>query len=113
MKTRMGFVSNSSSSSFMCDVCGCIESGMDASPADLGMVECSEGHVLCTSHVKHKVSNDYIECSDCEVCSMEKISDDIILKFLYKKLGVTHEEVLQEMRDVFKTYDALKEFSNK
>ena len=49
MKIRSGFVSNSSSSSFLCDVCGCMESGYDASLADMEMHECVNGHTVCDS----------------------------------------------------------------
>ncbi|MFA5670633.1 MAG: hypothetical protein WCY37_03555 [Candidatus Dojkabacteria bacterium] len=50
MKIRAGFVSNSSSSSFVCEICGEIGSGWDASPADVGMIECKNGHVFCVEH---------------------------------------------------------------
>lgn len=40
MKIRTGFVSNSSSSSFVCDVCGNIESGWDLGLNDAEMCEC-------------------------------------------------------------------------
>jgi hypothetical protein len=43
-KIRVGFVSNSSSSSFVCSVCGEIESGMDASASDFDMKLCVNGH---------------------------------------------------------------------
>jgi hypothetical protein len=46
MKERNGFVSNSSSSSFICVVCGEIESGMDAGPYDFDMVECTNSHYI-------------------------------------------------------------------
>ena len=46
MKTRLGFVSNSSSSSFICDITGVVESGMDMSLEDAGMVECINGHTF-------------------------------------------------------------------
>ena len=52
MKTRSGFVSNSSSTSFTCDVCGTTESGWDASASDCGMCECEVGHVFCEGHQK-------------------------------------------------------------
>ncbi len=55
MKTRNGFVSNSSSSSFVCDVCGTAESGWDASYEDVGMVCCTEGHTFCEHHNKDVV----------------------------------------------------------
>jgi len=50
MKKRMGFVSNSSSSSFLCVCCGEIESGYDLSMGDAGFCECSTGHVFCEGH---------------------------------------------------------------
>ena len=52
MKIRKGFVSNSSSSSFICEVCGDVESGYDASPHELGFAQCQNGHVFCQSHIK-------------------------------------------------------------
>lgn len=50
MKIRNGFVSNSSSSSFVCDVCGTTESGWDLSITDIGMVSCENGHTFCEHH---------------------------------------------------------------
>lgn len=50
MKTRNGFVSNSSSSSFICQVCGEEASGMDLSMSDAGMCKCYNDHVFCESH---------------------------------------------------------------
>jgi hypothetical protein len=50
MKIRSGFVSNSSSSSFICNVCGTVESGRDMSAKDFEMTECVNGHTFCNSH---------------------------------------------------------------
>jgi len=50
MKTRNGFVSNSSSTSFTCDVCGEDVSGWDLSRSDSGMQLCVNGHNFCDSH---------------------------------------------------------------
>ena len=52
MKVRRGFVSNSSSSSFVCDVCGEEQSGWDMGLSDAGMYECKNGHIFCESHAK-------------------------------------------------------------
>jgi len=49
MKIRNGFVSNSSSSSFTCDVCGENVSGMDMSPGDAEMYSCGK-HNWCETH---------------------------------------------------------------
>ena len=47
MKKRKGFVSNSSSSSFVCDVCGNDVSGMDMCLDEAEMAECKNGHTVC------------------------------------------------------------------
>ena len=51
MKIRKGFVSNSSSSSFICEVCGSAESGYDMSTRDAGFYRCVSGHEFCESHL--------------------------------------------------------------
>lgn len=51
MKTRLGFVSNSSSSSFTCDICGATESGMDMCARDFEMMQFECGHVVCLEHL--------------------------------------------------------------
>ena len=50
MKIRTGFVSNSSSTSFICEVCGATQSGMDMSTSEAGMVECKNRHTFCEFH---------------------------------------------------------------
>lgn len=50
MKRRAGLVSNSSSSSYTCDVCGHTESGFDCELSDFGMFECEHGHTCCDEH---------------------------------------------------------------
>lgn len=50
MKIRRGFVSNSSSSSFTCEICGSEEGGYDMCMSDAGMCRCDHGHLMCESH---------------------------------------------------------------
>jgi len=50
MKIRKGFVSNSSSSSFVCDVCGQDVSGYDMSLREAEMYQCENGHTFCEDH---------------------------------------------------------------
>jgi hypothetical protein len=50
MKTRNGWVSNSSTSSFICGVCEEVEAGMDLSLSDIDMTECENGHLYCEGH---------------------------------------------------------------
>ena len=51
MKIRIGFVSNSSSSSFLCDFCGNDASGWDMCLTDAEMFMCENGHTICLSHL--------------------------------------------------------------
>lgn len=50
MKIRSGFVSNSSSSSFICDVCGEDVSGWDIALDEAEMYQCENGHTFCEEH---------------------------------------------------------------
>lgn len=47
MKYRRDFVTNSSSSSYTCEICGRTESGWDMGLREAEMVECVNGHVFC------------------------------------------------------------------
>jgi len=85
MKIRNGFVSNSSSSSFTCDVCGTTESGMDATPGEFDMSECVNGHTFCNDHAPEsepmtpKQYRDSIreQIQSCDWSSKERIQSDI------------------------------------
>lgn len=50
MKVRVGFVSNSSTSSYICDICKEVSAGRDLSIKDAGMCCCVKGHVFCEEH---------------------------------------------------------------
>jgi len=54
MKIRKCFVSNSSSSSFICEVCHECVSGMDMGLDDAEMYECVNGHTFCRAHIEDK-----------------------------------------------------------
>ena len=47
MKFRKDFVTNSSSSSYVCEICGRTESGWDMCLSECEMMECVNGHTFC------------------------------------------------------------------
>lgn len=54
MKFRKDFVTNSSSSSYVCEICGYSESGYDIGLRDIDMMECVNGHIFCCEHSLEK-----------------------------------------------------------
>lgn len=54
MKVREGFVSNSSSSSFVCGVCNRVSEGFDWNNSSGGIVTCEKGHQFCYDHSLNK-----------------------------------------------------------
>ena len=60
MKIRRGFVSNSSSTAFVCDVCDNVESGMDVGIEEMNMAECKNGHCFCQGHTRQLTNEELI-----------------------------------------------------
>ena len=54
MKFRKDFVTNSSSSSYVCEICGRSESGWDLGLSDCEMYSCVNGHTFCRDEALEK-----------------------------------------------------------
>lgn len=77
MKVRQGFVSNSSTSSFVCDLCGRTESGRDLPIEDAEMVQCVNGHTICVSEM--------VEAAEQEEKSREEKIKELMEYYSYDK----------------------------
>lgn len=60
MKFRKTFVTNSSSSSYVCEICGRTESGWDLGLSECEMMECVNGHVFCCDEALERPSVKYM-----------------------------------------------------
>lgn len=81
MKYRKSFVTNSSSSSYLCEVCGEVESGYDMSITDACMYECENEHVFCEHHAitpnrKQKIKYLKEHSEKSVTIPFDKLSDD-------------------------------------
>lgn len=61
MKYRKDFVTNSSSSSFVCDICGAVESGWDMTLSEAEMVHCVNDHTICEGEILQIPRENFIQ----------------------------------------------------
>jgi len=118
MKTRKGFISNSSTTSFICDVCGELFAERDCGIDDAQMFQCVNEHTVCESHMVNQERYDqYIDSEDneglykvpvecCPICQMEKVSKFELDAYLLRiSVYSSREEVEKAIKDQFKKYD--------
>lgn len=131
MKFRSGFVTNSSSSSFICDVCGETTSGYDMTLSDAYMYECKNGHTFCESHILKNLNKTILKGIDsddenaeddyegerydinpiyCPICQFKALQKEDALKYLLKKLQITEKDLLNELKGTFSSYENLLEY---
>jgi hypothetical protein len=121
MKIRNGFVSNSSSSSFVCCISGEVESGYDLGIRDAGYYECKNGHVFCESFVlpaKDQEEDEeeewdwhgLVDPSRCPVCQLKEFDKDDLIAFALKKLGTNRKELGKEIAFKFASYDEFQSY---
>lgn len=129
MKIRTGFVSNSSSSSFICDVSGEVISGYDMSLYEADMYECQNGHTFCRYYIingnefekkfcdensdefDEDMSDGYeISPEYCPICTMKEIKKDDAVKYLLKVNNMSQEDLSNIIKAKFSSFDEFKEF---
>ena len=98
MKIRNGFVSNSSSSSFICNYCGYIESGYDSFLSDFEMCNCENGHTFHVHECKEQEG-----CSEIDIYSKEFIND--VITMLRNELEkIKDKEYIEYIVDEYNNY---------
>lgn len=102
MKYRSSFVTNSSSSSFICDSCGEVHSGFDVSMSDFNMYQCENGH---TCHIEEFIEFD----EDSVEFKQELIKKQI--KYNEKQI-LFYEEKLKDSNNE-KYFDSYKQYSER
>jgi hypothetical protein len=135
MKIRTSFVSNSSSSSFICMVSGSVEGGYDISLREAGMCECVNGHIFCDQYrlVKPQTVQDLgideddnyeddnyeddnyeddnynIPANQCPICTLKYITDADLLVYAIKKNNWDKKQIEANLRADYTDYRAFKE----
>jgi len=106
MKIRTSFVSNSSSSSFICDISGEKYTGRDAELEDAEMFECKHWHIFCDKYLvgEYKHGEDYVyRCgipeNNCPICSFIEIAEDNLIVYISKVYHITYDEVYIYMKE--------------
>lgn len=107
MKIRDGFVSNSSSSSFVCGVCSRTAEGWDWNNSGGGIHTCTKGHTFCYEHSLNK-DDEFWACMKhdnqipekyCPICNGHgKYSLNRIYKFLVETsaMEISEREFVNE-----------------
>jgi hypothetical protein len=106
MKIRIGFVSNSSTSSFICSICEGIEAGMDLALDEAGMIQCEKGHVFhreCGKKEDYEtIESEYGEIfvseKDCPICNLSVLTKEIELDYLRKFTGLSKEKIIEAIK---------------
>ena len=91
MKIRLGFVSNSSSASFVCDFCGekrYYDSDGDFGDPDDSMCKCKNDHIMCKEHTNvpkgyHPEKWTKVPSAFCPLClgGFPKLLDHLCKKY--------------------------------
>lgn len=114
MKIRQGFVSNSSSSSFVCDITGEEVQGMDLDISDAGMYSCEEGHYFSEEFLVGNLPEDedvdYYEVprTNCPICSFIRIAESDMVLYIEKNYNIKSSEVFSYMKEKNKRLKKLR-----
>lgn len=124
MKLRSGFVSNSSSSSYICEVCGDTFEAYDEGITHFSLVMCADhDHLFCEVHrinpnieadgheaytmYEYEDDDDRIDSKHCPICQLKTITEGMLLDYALHKLNVNRDALKAEISEWFSTCDEL------
>jgi hypothetical protein len=115
VKIRKQFVSNSSSTSFTCDICGRTESGFDLCMSDVDFVEskygtyCAEHLLKSLNEIEEEIGDDFdrykIPKEYCPLYNLEIITDRNLVAYYIKDRGVDEDSLSKEIKQRFGNLD--------
>jgi hypothetical protein len=117
MKIRKGFVSNSSSSSFLCEICGAMGSGYDTCASELGFAILPCGHTICESEVLNLSDDEFAKLAVAnlkeEIKKSEKIINDKSMSEIQIKSArydlTSEQETLKDIEKVIKDGNSVRD----
>jgi hypothetical protein len=108
MKVRQSFVANSSSSSFICDLCGETFTGWDASPSQFDHYQCEHGHIFCDEGLVNVPVDGEEICmyeapeENCPFCQFLNFAESDITSYLTAKYKVDRAIVFAGIKEMNK-----------
>ena len=113
MKIRRGFVSNSSSSSFVCDITGEEVQGMDICLEDAGMYSCEDGHTFLEEFLVGDISDEDVDRYElpkehCPICSFKHLMESDMVLYIEKFYSITSNQVFDYMKSTNKRLRKLR-----
>ena len=113
MKIRQGFVSNSSSSSFVCDVTGEEVQGMDMCLEYAGMYSCTEEHYFLEEFLIGDLPDDHdgrydVPAANCPICSFVHLMESDVVLYISKVYNITSNQVFDYMKSTNKRLRKLR-----
>jgi hypothetical protein len=131
MKIRKGFVSNSSTSSYVCGVCNGQWAKHDLCISDVEHMMCQHGHIFCEEHLIRTMQRmlfpgmddepfDETEEFDtydvpeanCPVCQFKVLQTPDVGSYYLRDRGVSREQLAEEIKQRFGTYKNFERWLN-